>query len=394
MKKRPYWLLRIEDLWKQRSIVWLSGVRRVGKTCLSRQLRQSQYFNCDLPSVQRRMDDPEYFLSQLDPDSITVLDEVHRIADPSLLLKIAADEFSRLRILATGSSTLQATKKFRDTLTGRKRSLQLRPVLWRECLGAFSIRDLDRRLLHGGLPGRLLADERDEEFFEDWMDGFYARDIQELFGVRNRTGFLSLLRLVCLRSGGQLDMTDLAKETGMSRPTVMSHLDAMEIAHALQRIPPFHGGGHREIVRQPKIYAFDTGFVAHVRGWERIRESDRGHLWENLVLDELCGVYPRASIHHWRDKSQREIDFVVTRSEGQVDAIEAKISPDAFDARSLRAFRDRYAHGRNVVVCPAVESPYTIRKAGFEILVCGTQDLRACRDTPHTDPAGPTAIRT
>ena len=352
----------------------LSGVRRVGRTCFCRQIPDTQYLNCDLPSVQRQLADPEFFLSQQGTGRILVLDEVHRVEDPSLLLKIAADEYPGLRILATGSSTLHATRKFRDALTDRKRSLRLVPVLWRECIGEFD-RTLDCRLLQGGFPELLLSTEPQPAFFEDWMDSFYARDIQELFGVRNRTGFLGLLRLVCLRSGGQLDVTDLAKEAGMSRPTVISHLDAMEIAHTVIRVPPYHGGGHREIIRQPRIYVFDTGLIAHVRGWERIRESDRGHLWENLVLDELRTLYPPAVIHYWRDKSQREVDFVVERRENRVDAFEAKISPDAFDAKALRAFRKLHPSGNNYVVCPSVEHPYPIRRAGFEILVCSTQHL-------------------
>ena len=94
----------------------------------------------------------------------------------------------------------------------------MRGELQRECLGPFEQTDLDRRLLHGGLPGVLLGERPDPAFFEDWMDSFYARDIQELFGVRNRTGSMALLKLVALRNGGLLDVTDLAKESGMSRP--------------------------------------------------------------------------------------------------------------------------------------------------------------------------------
>ena len=374
MITRPFWLARLGNLWKQRPVVWLSGVRRVGKTSLCRQIPDGRYFNCDLPSVQRQLADPEAFFVQHRPEAPLLLDEVHRITDPAQTLKIAADEFPGLRILATGSSTLQATGKFRDSLTDRKRVLHLPPVLWRECLGTFAQPELNRRLLHGGLPGPLLADRPDPAFFEDWMDSFYARDIQELFGVRNRTGFLALLKLIALRNGGLLDVSDLAKETGLSRPTVMAHLDAMEIAHAIIRVPPFHGGGHREIVRRPRVYAFDTGLVAHVRGWETIRENDRGLLWENLVLDELRAVYPSSAIHYWRDRGQREIHFVIGMTQGRADAIEAKISPDAFDPDGLAAFRQGYPHGRNVLVCPFVREPYTIRRSGFTIEV---------RSTPH-----------
>jgi predicted AAA+ superfamily ATPase len=372
MKSRTFWVERIAGLWEQKPIVWLSGVRRVGKTSLCRQIAGGRYFNCDLPSVQRQLADPEAFFAQHNGDEPLLLDEVHRLADPALALKIAADEFPRLRILATGSSTLQATGKFRDSLTDRKRSMHLPPVLWRECLGAFDCPDLDRRLLHGGLPGVLLADSPDPEFFEDWMAGFYARDIQELFGVRNRSGFMALLRLVALRNGGLLNITDLAKESGLSRPTVASHLDAMEISHTVLRLPPFHGGGHREIIRRPRVYAFDTGLVAHVKGWTSIREDDRGPLWENLVLDELRAMRPHPAIHYWRDKSGHEVDFVIEQVKGRTDAIEAKISPDAFDPDSLRVFRSTYPHGTNYLLCPFVRTPYTIHKGGLAIEVSDT----------------------
>ncbi|HEQ60653.1 MAG TPA: ATP-binding protein, partial [Firmicutes bacterium] len=322
MKPRPLWIEKIQELWKHRSIVWLSGVRRIGKTFLCKQLQNATYFNCDLPSIQRQCADPEFFLARLDPDNPILLDEIHRIEVPSLLLKIAADEYPALRILATGSSTLQATKKFRDSLTGRKHSINLVPVLWRECASSFGVKDLDRRLLNGGFPEMLLSEAPDASFFEEWIDSFYARDIQELFGVRNRSGFLSLLKLLCLRSGGEIDISDLAKESGMSRPTVISHMDAMEIAHAVVSIPPYHGGGHREIIKRPRVYAFDTGLVSHVRGWERVRDDDRGHLWEHLVLDELRVSYPNRAIHYWRDKSRREIDFAIDRGRNVVDAVE------------------------------------------------------------------------
>ena len=381
MKPRPLWVEKIIDLWGNRSIVWLSGVRRVGKTFLCKQLPDALYFNCDLPSIQRRLTDPEFFLAQQDPTRPILLDEIHQAADPSSLLKIAADEYPALRVLATGSSTLQATQKFRDSLAGRKHSIHLLPVLWRECVSSFGINDLDRRLLNGGFPEMLLSRVPDASFFEEWMDSFYARDILELFGVRNRTGFLNLLKLLCLRSGGQLDVSDLAKESGMSRPTVMSHLDAMEIAHAIVRIPPYHGGGHREIIRRPRVYVFDTGLIAHVRGWEKIRDTDRGHLWEHLVLDELRTMYPGRTIHYWRDKSQREVDFVIDRGGGIVDTVEVKITPDAFRIGSLRVFRDVYPQGKNYVVCPFVERTYTIIKDGLIIHVTTPHELNTRQDS-------------
>lgn len=94
-------------------IVWLTGARRTGKTVLARSLQDAAYLNCDLPSVAERLRDPESFCRSLKQPRV-VFDEVHQLPDPSRLLKIGADGFPRLRILATGCSTLAATQKFRD----------------------------------------------------------------------------------------------------------------------------------------------------------------------------------------------------------------------------------------------------------------------------------------
>ena len=90
-----------------------------------------------------------------------------------------------------------------------------------------------------------------------------------------------------LGGGGQIDYNRLATLAELIRPTVKSYLEALEVAHAVHILRPFCGGGSGEIVSRPKCYAFDTGFVTYEKGWSRIREDDRGLLWEYLVLDAL-----------------------------------------------------------------------------------------------------------
>jgi uncharacterized protein len=376
MIQRSLWRNRIQQAWTRRSVVWLSGVRRVGKTTLARMLPDAVYMNCDLPSVVRALDDPELFLAGQAPGSVVVFDEVHRLEDPSRLLKIAADAYPHLKVLATGSSTLDATRKFRDSLSGRKQAIHLCPVLWEECREPFGVSDFDRRLLHGGLPEQLLAERKDAAFFSEWIDSFYARDILELFGIRNRQGFLTLFRLLLRHSGGQLDFSRLANLSELSRPTVKSHLEALQIAHAVHLLRPFHGGGKRELVARPKCYAFDTGFVTFEKGWDSIRDDDRGLLWEHLVLDSLRFHFADEAIFYWQDKSHRELDFVIRRDRDRVDLVECKINPDKLDPGSTEAFRALYPSGENYVVCPEVRAPYRVRRGGRVFIVCTTGDVR------------------
>ena len=347
----------------------------MGKTTLSQMLAGADYFNCDLPSVRRMLRDPELFLDAQSSGSTLIFDEVHRLSDPSQLLKIIADEYPGLRVLATGSSTMAATRKFRDSLSGRKHSICLHPVLWEECNGWLGSADLDRRLLHGGLPEALLSESPPPDFYSEWVDSFYARDIEDLFGFRNRVGFQALFRLMLRQSGGQLQINRLASDCGLSRPTVRSHLDAMAITHALHILRPFSGGGKREIVARPKCYGFDTGFVCFERGWTTVRPDDRGVLWEHLVLDSLRAIVNDERLFYWRDKSQRELDFVIRWSSSRVDVIECKINPDHARPSAIGAFRQSYPDGRNFVVSPSVRQPYRMRLRQCLFTVCDTRHL-------------------
>ena len=375
MINRSLWLDAILQAWSHRSIVWLSGVRRVGKTTLSRMLDDAIYINCDLPSARRALEEPELYFDSQATGSKLIFDEVHQLRDPSQLLKIAADEYPHLKILATGSSTLAATRKFRDSLTGRKKAIHLCPVLWDESADPFGVRDLDHRLLHGGLPEPLLATHKDPDFFSEWIDSFYARDILELFGIRNRQGFLFLCRLLLRQSGGQLDYSQLANLSELSRPTIKAYIEALQIAHAVYLLRPFHGGGKREIVGRPKCYAFDTGFVCFEKGWDSIRDDDRGLLWEHLVLDTLRFHFRDENVFYWRDKSHREIDFVIRRERDRVDIMECKINPDKLNVVPVLAFRKLYPKGENMIISPVVKEPYRVRRSDLVFKLCGTADI-------------------
>jgi uncharacterized protein len=368
MIDRPFWYQRIEDAWRKASIAWLCGVRRCGKTVLAQSLGTEQitYINCDLPAVEDAVRDPILFFRSCQ-DRIMVFDEIHQLLDPTRLLKIGADVFPQLKILATGSSTLAASRKFRDTLAGRKRVVHLTPVLWAE-LSAFEV-PLQRRLFHGGLPQALLAETKQPAFYREWMDSFFARDVQRLFGFRDINRFNALFEYVLRQSGGQFEISKAASALEIARPTVESHVRALEITHAVTLVRPFHGGGLKELVKQPKLYAFDTGFVSYARGWDPLRPDDFGLLWEHVVLEHLQAHLPDTPVFYWRDKAGREVDFVIARRRDEVDAIECKWDPRSFDGSAMALFRSYYPKGRNYLVTPGAEMPYDTRYRNLEVRV-------------------------
>jgi predicted AAA+ superfamily ATPase len=180
--------------------------------------------------------------------------------------------------------------------------------------------------------------------------------------VQKRTGFLKVLELILRQSGGMLESSSLAKHGGVSRPTLMNWLEIFQATHVAHLLRPYAEGGRRELLAQPKLYGFDTGFVCYARGWDHLRPDDCGLLWEHLVLETLLSI-PVSKLHFWRDKQQREVDFVLPRGRDTVDAIECKWSAEAFEPRGLAAFRENYSKGRNFVICPQVTVAYQ-RKVG------------------------------
>ena len=373
MVRRDYWIERIEGLWRLRSVVWLTGVRRVGKTCLAKSLADVEYFDCDELAVRSSLRDPMPFLAALRGKRV-VLDEVHRLDDPSAVLKNAADHYPDVKIVATGSSRISASRKFRDSLTGRKYELHLRPLILPD-LVPFGNADMTHRLAAGGLPEHFLAPQP-EAAFAEWMDSFWAKDIQELFLVEQFGPFRRFVELLLADSGGMFEASRFAAACELSRPTISKYLAILEATHVVTVVRPFTSRRSAEIVAAPRVYGFDTGFVAHYRGWRELRSEDRGALWEHFVLNELLARVEVDRLHYWRDKRGHEVDFILARPGRDPIAIECKWSAmRADELRGVAAFRRAYPEGENYVVASDATRPLLASGAGAQVTVVSLEDL-------------------
>jgi len=365
MIKRTFWLEMVQAAWKRKSVVWLAGVRRSGKTFLCRSLPDVEFLDCELPRVRRMLEDPETFWESRAGRRV-VLDEIHRLADPSQVLKIAADHFPSVRVLATGSSTLAATAKFRDTLTGRKAVVWLTPMTIKD--GAdFGQTDLPHRLLRGGLPPHFMAGDWPEREYQEWMDAYWARDIQELFRLEKRAVFMKFTDMLLTSSGGIFEATRFARACEANRGTITNYLATLETTFAAHVLRPYHGRKAEEIIHAPKVFMFDTGFVCAFRGWTTLRPEDVGGLWEHLVLNEMHARWQMREVRYWRDKRGNEVDFILAPRGRPPIAIECKSRPEAFEPAAMARFRVLHPGGKNYVICPHLKAAYIKRYKDLEV---------------------------
>jgi hypothetical protein len=231
-----------------------------------------------------------------------------------------------------------------------------------------------------------VAEQIERERRERAGDLYWAKDLQELFRLERRASFQKLLELTFRQSGGIFEAAQLAAPAGISRPTVQTYLAAMEQTLIVEVLRPFHSGHRQELVRAPKVYGFDTGFVCLHRGWLRLRDDDLGLLWEHYVLNELRSVLQGREIHYWRDKARHELDFVVARDPERPIAIEAKWSEEAFDPKALAAFRALYPEGDNLVVAHDVGRAHVRRFGALSVRFVGIEHLAGLRALGRGDP--------
>jgi len=217
-------------------------------------------------------------------------------------------------------------------------------------LESFSRPDLLHRMARGGLPPFFLSDDFPEKGYQEWLDSFWAKDIEELFNVEKRSAFLKFFELLALQSGGLFEAKSFASPCGVSHTTIASYLNIMAETHIAYVLRPFHRNAAKEIITAPKVYFFDTGFMTYFKGTNELHASERGHYWEHLVLNELLTFIDRGNLHYWRDKAKNEIDFIVKLRGKPPIAIECKWQAKEFTSKSITKFRELHPDGLNILV--------------------------------------------
>jgi predicted AAA+ superfamily ATPase len=223
-------------------------------------------------------------------------------------------------------------------------------------------------LVQGGLPPFFLASRIDDKDYEEWVDSYWAKDVSELFVVERKAAFSRFVELIFAQSGGMFEAQSFTGPCEISRPTAQHYLSILETTLLATTLRPYFGGGATEIKSRPKVYAFDTGFVAYFRGWESLRDEERGFLLEHLVLSELVARFPLRAVHYWRDKQHHEVDFIVeVGRRRELLAIECKASRSKFDPSALQVFRRKYPKGKNLVVTAQNIDTELARRGDIEV---------------------------
>ncbi|HJX35125.1 MAG TPA: ATP-binding protein [Desulfatiglandales bacterium] len=338
--KRKQKKLILKDLYKK--MVVLTGPRQVGKTWLAKDIAgsfsDSVYLNYD-SLEDRKIIKKEAWLTKT---RLLILDEIHKMPGWKNHLKGIYDtKPDHMTILVTGSARLEVLRQSGDSLAGRYFTHRLLPFSPSEA-GSIPIAvDLERFMNRGGFPEPFLAeDDKDADRWRmQYIDGLIRTDILDFERIHDLRAIQLVLRLLRSKVSSPISYKSISEDVGISINTVRKYMQILEALYIIFRVPPFSGNIARSIVKEPKIYFFDTGMV----------EGDEGIRFENMVaLCLLKYVYGMAdydgkpySLNYLRTKDGMEVDFCLVNGETPELMIEAKRS-DPVPGRSILYFNKRY----------------------------------------------------
>ena len=325
-------------------ILALTGPRQSGKTTLARALAgERPYASLEDPDTRDfATRDPRGFLKQF-PDG-AVLDEVQRCPDLFSYLQGVVDADRRMgRFILTGSQQFGMIEAITQSLAGRVALLELHPFSLLELQAAGRAPEsLDVLLSQGLFPPIYDRPVDPTAWIKNYLATYLERDVRQVLQIQDMAAFQRFVTLCAGRIGQLLNISSLAADTGISRPTADAWLSVLQASFLVFLARPYFSNLSKRLIKSPKLYFCDTGLAAWLLG---IREPGhigahplRGSLFENWVFTELAKAQAARGetplVHFWRDKDGHEVDAII-ESGGKFHAIEIKsgqtVASDFFD---------------------------------------------------------------
>lgn len=263
------------------------------------------------------------------------IDEAQRIPEIGLSIKILLDNFPQLKVIITGSSSLDLASKISEPLTGRVYSYKLFPISQVELQKIYTPHELEiqneERLIYGSYPETfsLQTIQEKAEYLRNLTDAYLYKDLLEFGDIRNSSKIYDLLKLLAFQIGSQVSLNELANALELSRATVDRYIDLLEKSFVIFRLSGFSRNLRKEVTKMDKIYFYDLGVRNAVIGNFNLLGSrdDAGKLWENFLIIERMKrqEYARIiySLYFWRLTSGAELDLI-EETDGKLYGFELK----------------------------------------------------------------------
>lgn len=350
---------QIEEFVKnERKVLVLLGARQTGKTTLLKNsfpdacfvnIEKGEYV--DIFNKRDVQQIKNILTSKGNKSQILILDEIQRLNNPGLTAKVIHDELPNIKLIISGSSSLEIASKAAESLAGRKTTFVLFPLTLKERL--IQIGKFDKGIdqyqaeiflsMNFGLYPETIEVTNKENYLLELVDSTLLKDVFYLNLVKNTKNLYSLLKLLAYQIGQQVNISDIAQRVGIARETVINYIEILKQLYIIFTLPPYTKKRRDEIGKTEKIYFYDLGIRnAIINDFSPVQyRVDFGNIFENYVVCELMKLNKynklRFNFYYWRTKWGSEVDLILTKDE-EVMAYEIKTRKGVVS----RAFMETY----------------------------------------------------
>ncbi|MCL1838437.1 MAG: ATP-binding protein [Propionibacteriaceae bacterium] len=351
-------------------ILVVTGARQVGKSTMLQHLSSTDrtVVSLDDPNVRAlARTDPALFLQRYTPPLL--IDEIQYAPQLLPLIKLGADRSDKPgQYWLTGSQSFHLMREVSESLAGRAGILTLAGLSAAELDGVESVpfdpdpaRLIQRakkvpkltmpaifqRIITGSLPRLWTQPTVDRAtYYRSYVATYLQRDIRDLSQVGDETVFLTFLRAIAGRTARPLVMEDIARDVGVSAPTIKRWLSILVSSGLVAVVAPYHNNALTRLTKLPLLHMLDTGLAAYLLGWTTSDTLERGAMsgqfFESYVFAQIYASYTNAGLEpplfFYRDKQKREIDLLIAK-DGAIHPIEIKkaASPGKSSLANFRA---------------------------------------------------------
>jgi predicted AAA+ superfamily ATPase len=352
-------------LFKGKALI-LTGARQVGKTTLLQNLFANKnellWLNADETIVRERLENLnlEDLKGVIGNYKVVVIDEIQRIPNAGLLLKLLVDNFKSTQIIATGSSALDISERIFEPLTGRHLLFHLYPFSLAEMYNGKSAFEVEQKLpfhlVYGCYPDIYNHQLDAEVLLKNLANQYLYKDVLVWKDIRKPELLDKLLKLLAHQICSEVSINELSNQLKVKSATVESYIDLLEKSFVIFRLNAYSTNARKEVTKMSKIYFWDNGIRNAIIGnFDDLNtRQDKGQLWENFIITDRIKMHKFRNTDiqsfFWRNYNQSEVDYV-ENYKGELFAYEMKWNSKNTPKIS-KAFTNSYPNATTEIITP------------------------------------------
>lgn len=379
-------ITKIKPFLETNDILLFYGARQVGKTTLMKIIQEryltKKSFFFDLENkayLELCNQNPDIFLKYLksyfgwdgQEEIVLFIDEIQYLDSPTNFLKYLYDNYPMLKLIVSGSSTLEIRGKLGDSLVGRLIKFEIFPLSFQEFLlfkdqpnlAKLVGTPIDLQLINDQInffyqeyirfwayPKVVLAKtpEIKKEYLKQIYTTYVEKDIKDIGKIRELEKFNLLIKLLAHQTGNLVNLSEISNTINITTQTLNERLFLLEHTFVIKLLTPFSSNLRGELTKMPKVFFIDNGLRnACDKGFDFLE----GKSFENSFFNYIQNGYKAEKLNFYRTQDKKEIDFII-------DWIpyEVKLAYNGKNLTALNFFTQKYQQQGTVITLQKPEN--------------------------------------